>query len=53
MKETKSRGEGKPESPAEASLDEVLDAIETRPVRELTALLALPDSSTVDSARMD
>jgi 2-methylcitrate dehydratase len=36
-----------------ARLARHLDAIETRPVRELTALLALPDSSGVDSARME
>jgi cell division septum initiation protein DivIVA len=30
VKETKGRGEGKPEPRAEASLDEVLDAIESR-----------------------
>jgi 2-methylcitrate dehydratase len=36
-----------------ARLARCLDAIETRRVRELTALLALPDSSAVDSARTE
>jgi 2-methylcitrate dehydratase len=36
-----------------AHLARHLDAIETRSVRDLTALLALPDSSTVDRARTE
>jgi 2-methylcitrate dehydratase len=36
-----------------ARLARYLDAIETRPVRELTKLLALPDTSAVDTAKME
>jgi 2-methylcitrate dehydratase len=36
-----------------ARLSRYLDAIETRPVRELTKLLALPDTSAVDTAKTE
>ena len=49
MKETKSRGEGKPESPAEASLDEALDAIETR----LESLVEVVKGLSAENARLE
>jgi cell division septum initiation protein DivIVA len=48
VKETKSRGEGKPESRAEASLDEVLDAIETR----LESLVEVVKGLSAENARL-
>jgi cell division septum initiation protein DivIVA len=49
VKETKSRGENKPESPAEASLDEVLDAIETR----LESLVEVVKGLSAENARLE
>jgi cell division septum initiation protein DivIVA len=49
VKETKSRGEGKPESLAEASLDEALDAIETR----LESLVEVVKGLSAENARLE
>jgi cell division septum initiation protein DivIVA len=48
VKETKSKGEGKPESSAEASLDEVLNLIEGR----LEALVEVVKGLSGDNARL-
>ena len=48
MKETKGRSEGKPESQAGASLDEVLDAIESR----LETLVEVVRDLSAENARL-